>query len=65
MSFMEVGALFVRPILYVEDAKFEVVASFGKTGLVEEGVSISGAFTDHTSFMERPLGRCFPFSQDG
>lgn len=46
MSLMGAGAFFVRSILYVEDANFEVVAPGGEAGLIEEGVSISGALKD-------------------
>jgi DHA3 family macrolide efflux protein-like MFS transporter len=46
MSIMGVGAFFVRPILYVEDANFDVMASCEEVGLVEGGDSISGAFKD-------------------
>jgi DHA3 family macrolide efflux protein-like MFS transporter len=46
MSLMGVGAFFVRPILYVEDANFEVVAPVGEAGLVEEGVVISGVLKE-------------------
>ncbi|UCD45613.1 MAG: MFS transporter [Candidatus Bathyarchaeota archaeon] len=46
MSIMGAGAFLVRPILYVEDANFDVETLQGNLGFAGEGVKVPGAVSD-------------------